>query len=93
MAGVKKPIKAFVANITRHGIGLYTQRSLPIARSVTVTLYFVDHRGREAHEKIRGKVVWSRKAHAAGIALAPLKPKTQPLLLTFLLALEKSPDT
>ncbi|MGH7274704.1 MAG: PilZ domain-containing protein [Nitrospiria bacterium] len=90
--GQKTLVKAYVANISREGVGLYIHKSLPKGSEVTVILHFVDHHGRELTEKIKGKVLWSQKAFTAGISLKQLSKKEHPRLLTFLGALEKSPE-
>ncbi len=49
--------QAYVANVSRAGIGLYVDKVLPVDGDVTVILHVVDHEGKEFTEKIRGKVV------------------------------------
>ena len=73
-------------------MGLYIHKSLPVGSEVTVSLQFVDHQGKEHTEIIQGKVLWSQKAFTAGITLKMLTKKEQPRLLSFLGALEKSPE-
>ena len=90
--GQKARVKAYVANISREGVGLYVHKTLAVGSEVTVILQFVDHSGRELTEKIQGKVLWSQKAFTAGISLKELSKKEHPRLLTFLGALEKSPE-
>lgn len=86
--GRRKPLKkAYVANITQAGIGLYVADLLPIGSRVTVTLHFVSHEGKVLNEKVQGKVVWCQEAFATGIALKPLTKKEHPRLVTFLEAL------
>ena len=73
-------------------MGLYVQKPLPVCSEVTVSLHFVDHQGKEHTEIIQGKVLWSQKAFTAGITLKMLTKKEHPRLLSFLGALEESPE-
>jgi hypothetical protein len=92
LKGTKTRHKVYVANISREGIGLYVAKSLPLQREVIVRLQFVNHEGIVLTEKLEGKVVWCRKAFATGIAFMPLDKKAHPQLITFLEALELSPQ-
>lgn len=83
---------AYVANISREGLGLYIPKRLSKNQEVSVELHFVDHRGRDRREKVLGKIVWCRQAYAAGIALDPLSASQNPFLTAFLKALEQEPN-
>lgn len=91
IAGKRAQQKAFVANISCEGIGLYTENPLPVDREVQMILHFVNHKGRKINEKVYGKVVWSEKAYAAGIALKPITPEEHPHLITFVEAFGEEP--
>ena len=84
--------QAYVANVSRAGIGLYLDKVLPVDDDVTVILHVVDQEGKEFTEKIRGKVVWCKKTFAAGIALNPFTKREHQHLVTFLDALENSSE-
>lgn len=90
--GQKAGSQAYVANISRGGLGLYISKSLPVGRETTVALRFVNQEGKEIEEKVQGKILWQRGAFAAGISLKGLKKKESPAIITFLEALEKSPE-
>jgi len=90
--GQKTENQAYVANISRGGIGLYISKSLPVGREATVTLRFVNQEGKEIEETVHGKILWQREAFAAGISLKRLRKKDSPAIVTFLEAIEKSPE-
>ena len=84
--------QAYVANVSRAGIGLYLDKVLPVDGDVTVILHVVDHEGNEFTEKVRGKVIWCKKTFAAGIALNPLTKREHQHLVTFLETIENSSE-
>ncbi len=90
--GRKAGSQAYVANISRGGLGLYISKPLPIGRETTVTLRFVNQEGEEIEEMVHGKILWQREAFTAGISLKGLKKRESPAIVTFLEALEKSPE-
>ena len=71
--GAEDGFEAFVEDIGRGGMGLYSKRPLDVDRRVTVKLEFTDRGGLNRVESVAGRVVWtnpSENLYIVGIEFA-----------------------
>jgi PilZ domain len=59
---------AFVGSVSRGGLEIYCQESLPIGKEVTIRLTFLNRQGQPLQETLQGPIRWCAKLGEATIA-------------------------
>ncbi|MBI5197637.1 MAG: PilZ domain-containing protein [Nitrospirae bacterium] len=74
--GTGEVIDALVSNVSRGGVGIYTQSPLPVGLAVRIQVSFLQTNGnQEITEIIPGRVIWVKPLHkhfVVGIAFTAL---------------------
>lgn len=92
LPGESKSKEAFLANISRGGIGVYLHREVRIGQKVQVIVYLEDKTGHEVEEIINSRVTWSNKVgtlHMAGLQFAKMPKHKYEAVLKSLFVLQQ----
>lgn len=84
--GSDERIEAYVMNVSRNGVGLYSPRPLEVGQNITVHLTF-NHHGELHTESVKGSVIRSNPhvgVHLIGIRFAGLSEGDHPELMGFI---------
>jgi hypothetical protein len=68
VSAIGKELFTFVGNISRGGLEFYCQEPLPIGKTVTVHLTFLNRQGETLQETLGGTIRWCAKLGEATIA-------------------------
>jgi hypothetical protein len=83
-----KELFAFVGCISRGGLEVYCQESLPTGEQATIQLTFLNRQGQTIQETLRGTIRWCTKLGEATIAgvefIAPVEQKHHAALWAYL---------
>ena len=84
----KRAFAAVLDNANRLGAGFHGKGSLDSQETVTVSLAFLDHGGKEQQEKLSGRVAWVKpweKGHLIGVVWDQIVTKDKnPWLFSYL---------
>ena len=91
-----KELFAFVGCISRGGLEVYCQESLPVGDEATIHLTFLNRQGRTIQETLRGAIRWCTKLGEATIAgvefTAPVEQHDHAALWAYLTLPESRSD-
>ena len=79
--------EALIGNLSRGGIGLYSDQALTPGRNVQLRLTFLTEDGLSGGEVVEAAVRWCRKVrnhHAVGLEFRNVSPDTHPGLLALI---------
>lgn len=83
----KKEVKALVVNVSRSGLELYGQTTVPQGTEVVVRMLFMDEDGIDKPEVIAGKVKWSKLLsgnYVVGVEFNDLNERDHFMLLAYI---------
>jgi hypothetical protein len=87
--GKPQSIQTLIANISSHGIGLYSYSSIKVSTPVSLVVHFISLDGRVKTDSIQGRIVSNRKigkTHFLGIQFdEEIDAQNQPSLFEHLL--------
>ncbi len=84
--GTDERVEAYVMNVSRNGVGLYSPKPLEAGQAVTVNLTF-NHHGELHTESIAGTVIRSNPhvgVHLIGVRFDKLDEQQHPELINFI---------
>ncbi|MDH4229108.1 MAG: PilZ domain-containing protein [Nitrospirota bacterium] len=84
-------IEAYVMNVSRNGVGLYSPKPLDIGKKITVHLTF-NHHGELHTESVTGKIIRCNPhvgVHLIGVRFEGLSDESHPELMGFIAERER----
>lgn len=78
---------AFITNISKGGLEVYTDHPIPAGSDVQLSLSFTPEAGRDKEEVVQGTVRWTKdsgKRFLVGTAFKAIHPETHPMLCNIL---------